>query len=451
MAESADREAGGAAGRKRQFGINHLLILILLVAVGIVVWQKLSYVHPAHQNTFYEKAPYSRTGRVAFENCSIAIGSVTRSDRDGTVLTEDGFGLAQSTSPSNVEVLKTSGPWLDTAQIELVGGGTFDVVQARVFDFESRQLIHKSFPQSGQRMSGPKTLQIYRLGEKLPDQIDVWLRIDEYAKGNQPTIIEPKPGATCRLPEGTLVIREIYPGMQSYTPKTGVVCDPNYANSNVAMMLTFEGTWPRENRYQAIAVSKDGKRIYERSVFSFPGSYQFRTGAEKEKEPAELVRFPVGINDISHIEVRPFGKRHAFFFEGVKLPQTSTAKFQAPPVAAVKVGGEETTAYATEFEPLELKLTTTKGDAVVGVSVNEYFATVDMAATAAKNIDSKTTLVVSLEGLSKPQVLLTANPGPEQKNWTGAYGGISGGGKFLRSFVFPLVFDELESVQVQIK
>ena len=142
MVKSADFEPKITARRSRQFGLKHLLLLMLLVAVGIVAWQKFIYVHPAHHNPSYEKAPYSRSGYVNLEHCRIAIESVTRSDRNGTLLTEDGFGVTQSTPPAgeqSLKALKTSGRWLDTAQIEFSSsGGKFEVLSTSIFDSQSR-------------------------------------------------------------------------------------------------------------------------------------------------------------------------------------------------------------------------------------------------------------------------------------------------------------------------
>ena len=176
MVESPAQTAKAATKSRRQFGLKHLLSLMVLAAAGIVGWQKFLYVHPAHRNMLYEKAPYTRSGFIDLEHCKISMESVARSDRNGTVFVEDGFGAKIATAAKHGLVLKNSGPWLDTAQIELaVTDGGFEVLESRVFDFENRETIDEIEPYSGTRMSDPTTLQIYRLGKKLPDQVDVFL------------------------------------------------------------------------------------------------------------------------------------------------------------------------------------------------------------------------------------------------------------------------------------
>jgi hypothetical protein len=453
MVELAEPETKPSR-KYRQFGLKYLLLLMLIVAVSIVAWQKLVYVYPAHRNLYYEKAPYTRSGYVNLEHCRIAMESVTRSDRNGTVLTEDGFGVAQTTTPANTQVLKTSGPWLDTAQIELSGsGGTFEVLYARVFDFETRQEIDKLSPKSGARMSDPTTLQFYRLGKKLPDQVDVLLRVLVYEEENNPTTLQPQVGATCSLPGGKLEIREIHLGMQGYNSTTGATCDPRYADSEVALLLTFDGTWPQQDRYQIAVVNKDGKRTHRTTYPSikFPGGYLYPAGPGPQKERAELVRVSVGIDDISHFELRPQGNQHVFFFEGVQLPKTSTAKFSPPPVATVKIGGGETTTNVPEFEPLELKLTKIKGGMVDASGVGYPGGTIRLEADDQKDFESTTTLLASLHGLSNYQLTLIVNPGPNQKKWIQSCSHTNMDGAYSHTQTFPLPIAEAESVQVKLK
>ena len=86
---------------RSQFGLRHLLLLTVLVALAVVGWQKFFYVHPAHKNPSYEKAPYVRSGSARLGDGSLSITSVSRNDRNGKLFVEDGSGSQLKANPGN--------------------------------------------------------------------------------------------------------------------------------------------------------------------------------------------------------------------------------------------------------------------------------------------------------------------------------------------------------------
>lgn len=217
-------QSASPSPRRRQFGLMQLMILVFLIAAGIVAWQRLTYVHPAHENPEYQKGAYTRTGSILFDQCRIKMDTVLRNDRDGAILVEDGFGNSQAKEAADVigdqaQVLKKSGGWMDTAEIQLsVTGGSIEVPQVLVFDSRSRKRINEQNDNLfGAWISGAETVQINRVGEKLPDRVDVLLRVWVYGEENTPTLLQPKVGATCKAPGGTVELLELHRGFQSYS------------------------------------------------------------------------------------------------------------------------------------------------------------------------------------------------------------------------------------------
>ena len=307
--------------RLRQFKIRHLLILIAVCACAIVAWLNFIFVHPAHRIPLYEKAPYSRSGRMTIDGTSISIDRVTRNDRDGSLIVEDGFGRPITAEIANASVLGDCGAWLDAAQIELASAsGEFEVLEIRIFDSETRQAVGHANSASGQRMIDPRTLQIYRLGERLPEIVDVFLRLHVHGDDDATWTIKPEVGGKCSLGPGRdLAVKELVRGMTSFSSADGFVTDPDEEQSNFAIVLQFQGDWSSNQdareTYQLVTVMKDGIRIHDDRFFRCGTSVADADG------PWELRTVSANLDDVDHFEIRPFGGRHRFFFEGVSTAE----------------------------------------------------------------------------------------------------------------------------------
>ncbi len=426
---------------RSQFGLRTLLWLTLLVAVAIVGWQKFFYVHPAHENRSYEKAPYVRSGSARLGDGSLSIVSVSRNDRNGNLLVEDGSGSPLKTAPRNAKILADAGPWLDAAQIELQSEGIeTDIKLIRIFDFETRQLITEFNKSSGQRLVDPNTIQFYRLGEKLPDRVDVFMRLNVYDPKDPVAILSPTVGATCNALGGTFEVRELVRGFSSYTSETGIVASPEAAKSEMALMLGFNGTWPKNEKYQIVAVRNDDTRVHHNRFLSTPGGYLDMAG-----RPAQLIVLMAGLDDIKHFELRRYGGGNRFFFEGVKLPKTSTAKFAVPPSPVVAIDINKPVAV-DELAPLKVTIEALPGDAVNGTISNEQFRHVNLKQDI-QNTDKSTTIVGQLSGLSVPRwkIIVNAEAGPVDGNKSGS---TSGGGSHLAYELVDVPHEEIMSVKI---
>ena len=426
---------------RSQFGLRHLLLLTVLVALAVVGWQKFFYVHPAHKNPSYEKAPYVRSGSARLCDGSLSITSVSRNDRNGKLLVEDGSGSQLKAKPDNAKTLASAGPWLDAAQIELLPDGiATDITLIRIFDFETRQPITEFNKSSGQRLVAPNTIQIYRLGEKLPDRVDVFMRLNVYDPKDPVAILPPTVGATCKALGGTFEVRELVRGYAGYTAETGIIPSPESAHAETTLMLGFDGSWPASQKYQIVAVLNDGTRVYRDRYFRFPGSY-----LDKNGKRAELINLVAGLDDIKHFELRPYGGGNKFFFEGVTLPNTSTAKFTVPPspVVAIDINKPVT---VDELAPLKVSIKAFAGDAVSGTIGNEQYSHTHLNQDI-QNADKNTTIVSRLSGLNQPRWKIVANTEAGPVGITG--GGASwGGGEYLDFETVDVPHEEITTVKI---
>ncbi|MEM7316241.1 MAG: hypothetical protein AAF497_24165 [Planctomycetota bacterium] len=208
---------------RRQFTISAILILMVVAALAVVGWQKYIYVHPAHKNSLYEKAGYTNNGKIRINGNTLALERIARSDRDGTLAVEE-FTHKTSGKAGYSDILQASGPWLDTAQVELncVGNAEgerppMEIIEVRVFDFATRELISKTDVQSGYRMIDPITLQLYRLGGYLPDRVDLWFRVRSYPDLDVEIVkLTPRIDATAKGFGGEFRVTNLVRGFKSY-------------------------------------------------------------------------------------------------------------------------------------------------------------------------------------------------------------------------------------------
>ena len=117
-------------------------------------------------------------------------------------------------------------------------------------------------------------------------------------------------------------------------------------------------------------------------------------------------------------------------------------------MANIKIGGVETVVKVPELEPLDVRLTTLRGDAVKGTGGNARNIHYTLRAVPT-DVDTKTTIVDSINGLSKGHNKLIVNPGAGQKKPSQS-GSVYGGGRYLRNSTVKLPIEEVDSIQLQL-
>lgn len=426
---------------RRQFSLKHLLLLMVASAVAILVYQRFIYVHPAHRaNPLYEKSPPITGGRVKIETCELSIRSVARSDRDGTILVENGFGRKLTAKVDNAGVLKKSGAWLDTTQIEFdVVGGEIDMYGFRVFDHESRMMLSDVSKARGLRRVGESTLQVYGLGEKLPDRVDVFMRVRCYHPSNIASRLSPNAGATCTMQDGVIRIDQIIRGMTGYTSEKGFTTSPEQEQNSTFVLLAFDGDWPRDAKYEVSAITKQGERGRNDRYIRPPGAYLMPDGTRLEG-----VRFNLSCEEIDHIEVRPLGNYKTFFFDGLRLPKTSTAKFQQPPNPIFQVDGVAKEFVAKELLPLDVSFRLIRGDAVTGSSAYGSHLRLSYR-DEPTNPETETTLVGRVHGISEIGWDLLLTPNARRMGTRAVYGG----GRWMGAYNYRVPLEDVKQLKIQ--
>lgn len=426
----------------RQFSLKHLLLLMVAFAIAIPAYQRFIYVHPAHRaNSLYEKAPPITGGRVKIGDCELSIRSVARTDRDGTILVEDGFGVKVATTVDNTKVLKQSAAWLDTAQIEFdVVGGQVDLHGIRVFDHDSRTLIEEINGARGTRRVDEDTLHFYGLGNRLPDVVDVFLRVRCYESSSKPIKLATYEGASCKTPHGVVRIDRIMRGMSSYSSESGFTTSPEREKENTFILLEFAGeSWTNDANYEIRLVTKRNERILNDFYFGFPGSYVMPDGTRRAG-----IHCYWNLDDIEHFEIRPLGVYKKFFFDGLQMPQTSNAKFQTPPSPVLQVNGEEKDFKVAELMPLNVSLSFERGDVVNGTSSSGRNTHFSYHADPA-NVDTETTLIARVNGIKEIGWDLQLTPAT--RNF-GAHTS-SGSGRWMGAFNYHMPLENVKQLKIQ--
>lgn len=329
-----------------QFSIRRGLLLIAICALGIVIYQNFIYEPPTHKIPLYEKArPHAGTSAKVGPNV-VRIKSVVRNDRNGGVQCEDGRGHSIKAAYPHKQLLIDCAAWLDVAQFELEpGSDLFDVQQVRIFDHETREFLPDVSNRIGWRLMQPNVLQLYGLGEELPERIDLWFRARSYQTDDRVVKLAASQGATVQFDNTTLTVRDIQRGYRGWSSGVGFLPMEGEHFNNFGVEIQCETSPPTATKYQFGVVLKDGRREIGDFFYRFD-----QTMVENFEYPLE---------DVDHFEIRPHRESPPFFFEGIQLPMVKSqgTKFRDPPTAPVSVSGKAIAERVLgEFAPLDIRL-----------------------------------------------------------------------------------------------
>ena len=202
----------------------------------------------------------------------------------------------------------------------------YDVIELRIFDHATRDFLggirEDTVQEVHRRLAFELTgdgLRIESLGEPLPTAVDIWVRVHSYDSPDVATM-ESGPGHSVQIGGAKVLIVQMMAGAKPYrtrqseTGKTVVDWggDDQRIGEDVSTTIQFQNREePLIGRYQVCAVDHAGGKYWP----SLPHFLDF-----EKSGGTEVVTFPISGPDFSHLEWRPFGGRHRFFFENVKLP-----------------------------------------------------------------------------------------------------------------------------------
>jgi hypothetical protein len=342
-------------GGRFRFSLATLMLAVVGLAVLLTVWKAVTYEPFTHRFSAYEKAEGTRGKSITVGPTEVSLVTIARNDRDGRILFSDGRGgPATQQATANRLTLVDSAPWLDMVEIELAPADRIDVIEARLFNHKTREWIGSDERVFNWQMAAPNVLQVYGIGNKLPDDLDVWFRAQSYPANDDIVTLANKLGSQCKLPGGTVTLVDARDNFWGYTSAAGLV-KVGSPQEGTTILINWKGKWG-EVDYQIAAVSKTAEK-------SHTHGFHFLRMWDKE---TRHVFFDMPLDEVDHFEFRPFGGRHVFFFEAVKLPKTSTVPFAKPPTFRADVGGREMEATPTEFLPLDFRVRTQRGEQLDG-------------------------------------------------------------------------------------
>ncbi len=439
--------------RLKRFSLATLLLITTVCAILLWVGKWVTYEPITDRIPAYEKAPSTRGSSFDVGPNRVQMRLVTRNDRDGSLIHEDGRGtVLGNLTPQNAQTLGMAAPWLDVAQIELSPTpDRLDAIEARVFDHQTRMLLSETDPAYGWRMAAPDVLQIYGLGKALPEKLDVWFRISSYSK-NEGGIgtFAPTPQAACMLPDGTRFnVNEIRASLEGgWSSAKGFLASPVTDEGEVWMDFTISHPEREMPPLQIVAVLKSGERVHSHGM-DYIGRHALAT------DQRQLVSFHADLSKVKHFEIRPFGGRERFFFEAVTLPTPSNKPFVAPPNARIQIAGSEIDKTIADFAPLDIRVSTHRGEWAGGSRIGSGQVTVTKSAHVT-NLDHSLTVVCNSRGVPvRPQLQFV--PGKRSplatsrnRNLSGSQGGGPSGNFAAFYWMYRTPLDQIETVDVSL-
>jgi Zn-dependent protease with chaperone function len=204
-----------------------------------------------------------------------------------------------------------------------VSGG-YEIVEIRLFDHATRELIHDSaWQQPGnqsqdffvQRIGSGNWLRMKETGGMFPEKIDVWLRIVTSRPGNT-IVLRAEDGALAQWNGIEVVVTSLLEGVMNgrgSDPGGGMIWDLSSAHDRdraTTVNIENRGNILR-GRYHLVAVNKDGSR--------HPMNHTHFWDFGRMNRHAYF-QMDVALADVEHFELIPFKDRHKFFFNGLKVP-----------------------------------------------------------------------------------------------------------------------------------
>ena len=316
----------------------------------------------------YEKAQKSKGMKIKVGPNTFVVRHVFRLDRDGMQFHNDGMGAAQrfaEISWIGPEPLpyKDQAPWLDMAAVYFgIDPETpnsqlkYDIIEMRVFDHATKKIISPDGgrPAVGWKMRDNGIVELYSAGALLPESVDLWFRANSFANANDRVLLRPKSGTSFDFAEGKLTIREVRDGEWSCTSREGKIEWNKVlgARPGCTIVLDWSGNWT-EGQYQICAADN----FWNRSFPDVPHYLDFK----HSKNATEIIQIPMSLDKVTWFELRPFGGRHTFYFDGIQLPKIGNAPLAAPPTVTFDVNGKEIDHQVKAIGPVSIDLMASKG------------------------------------------------------------------------------------------
>ncbi len=342
-----------------KLGIAGLLTIILAALVLIPMARGYDITD---LGGLYEKAIVSRDFKVKAGPTDFSANVIVRWNRNGSPIITDPKNEAMLNVPYKIPDYTRQAAWMDIAQVYISPGiEKYEAIELRVFDHEKREILsYEDYIGIGYNIRN-SVATIYSIGQLLPNQIDLWMRVIHKPEGTIVTKIPAQENAVVNLPDNTLKILEIKKGTYSYTSNQAGInwTKHNSEDDEEATSVAFQFNTDNNNRrkFQVCAVSKDGQRY----VPDYPHFISSTNG----RHHVIVIGFPK--EQIDYFEITPFVSRDTFYFDGIKLPKVSDS-FAPCPEVTFDIKGSEGEFTSNTLLPVGLKLFAFNNKIITGIS-----------------------------------------------------------------------------------
>lgn len=322
---------------------------------NVLVWKRWSqprnFTRTADESQRLKNATGTDTLNLTLGTNTYRIGTVARGQADNTFIAENGKGISQP-SISNEYPEFTNGAFVDHAIINLSAPDPtrYELAELDVLDSQTKIPLRSFQYGAGSTWSDQEQLQLFSLWDKLPDTVDLILKVYNFNSDQFRYQIPAKEGATLKLEDATFEIKYLragnYIGWSSYS---GFYGEP--LNTRNTSEIIFNNTGGKPLNASLWVVSKSGERQNLKN-----GSWvSHRYGSV----PIKLM---MPLSEIAYFELRPQAAIKKIYFENIQLPARRTPLDQNLPIIEFPVDGQSQKYTSDVLSPLRVHFESQRGN-----------------------------------------------------------------------------------------
>ncbi|MBN1974154.1 MAG: M48 family metalloprotease [Sedimentisphaerales bacterium] len=362
LSERIKHILGRPIPKSAKLGIFGLFVVIIAAAILLPMAKRYK---TTKLGGLYEKAKVSEDYKVKVGPTNFLADLVVRWDRSGEYIVRGPDGSKFGMEALPVPDYRKQAAWMDIAQVHISPGiEKYEAVELRVFDHEKREILnYEDYIGIGYNIQN-SLVTIYSIGQLLPDEIDVWLRVIHKPDETKIIRVPAQENAVANLEDNTLKILEIKEGMYNRSSNLNGINwtkhHSEYDKTATSVAFQFSADNRSRRQYQICAVSKDGQRYVS------TGAPHFISSANGRHHVIEI-GFPK--EKIDYFEISPFISRDTFYFDGIKLPKVSNL-FASCPQVTFNINGKDGEFISNTLSPIELELYAYSNKRITGTSAS---------------------------------------------------------------------------------
>lgn len=332
----------------------------------VMVWKPWSrprdFTRTASQTPRLKNATGTDTLQLISDSNAYSIGRVARGQADGRVRTEDGKGMGIAVKGSSLKI--TNGTFMDHALIELAGPAPsrFALSQVDVLDSQTKIPLQSFQYGAGFTWTDQSRFHLFSLWEKLPDKVDLVLKVINYDSDDFRYQIPAAIGSTVQHAGSSFAITYLGAGNHNGWSSNSGFHGEAQGLENTSEII-FQITGNREQKFSLWVVSKTGRR----QNLNEDGWFSSQTGNSP-------IRIMLPLSEIAHFELVPYVEPKTIYFEQIQLPARSAPLNQELPLIEFPVDGQARKYTSDAFNPLRVHFESHRGNLYSGMgSYNNSF------------------------------------------------------------------------------